>query len=121
MNIYDFNRAGYDSLPDMENKDIIEKLQSLLSDYLEANQLTYLMLLNNDKHYYTVFNVRDRNFPEYLVEEMMEIIYHIFNNKIKSIEYSEENDAIEIWGVYQDDELPSMFLLFDYDWGVVTV
>lgn len=121
MTLYEFNKAGYDSLPDMSMEDVQESLRKAFKETYDFHAPGYLMLLNNEKKYYTVFNIESIDFEETLIEELMDIIHYVFNDRIKSIEFTPEKDAIEIWGVYQEDELPSMFLLFEYNWGVITI
>lgn len=73
------------------------------------------MLLCNDIRYYTVFEVCD----EY-EEKVEDIIIECLQNKgvIQQINYNEDKNAIECWIKNEDGVF--MFLLFDYEWGVIT-
>lgn len=73
------------------------------------------MLLCNDIRYYTVFEVCD----EY-EENVEDIVIECLQNKgvIQQINYNENESAIECWIKNEDGVF--MFLLFDYEWGVIT-
>lgn len=75
------------------------------------------MLLNNDLHYYTLFKYIDLKIPERMANEILDIILHLGN--LKAVE--RDNDHIEFWIKNNRDEKCDMYMLFNYDRGVVEV
>ena len=73
------------------------------------------MLLCNDIHYYTVFN----KVPTITNDRIDDVIIECVTNigVLQQINENETHDAIEIW--IKNEKGCFMFLLFDYDWGVV--
>lgn len=123
MTLYEMNQAGYTSLPRMARSKIAEKKESI-SEWLRTsilpdhndNENIYLMLLNNDLHYYTVF-VWNESSPDALADEILSVVKNL--GTLKSIERSDDN-AWEFW-VTQANTSTDAYYLFDYTQGVIEV
>lgn len=75
------------------------------------------MLLNNESHYYTLFTFTDNFKFKELAQEIISIVLPL--GEIKSIEISENGQAMEFWIMY-DGEC-RVFYLFDYARGVIEI
>lgn len=114
MNMYEFNQIGYSSVPDMTTEEL-NKAKKNLKTFLQNNIADYYLLLNNESHYYTVFNyVNTLKFKE-MTETIMEIVLEL--GPIKAIEI--EDDKVEFWIMYENE--CKVFYLFDYTQGVIRV
>lgn len=112
---YEFNQQNYHALPNMP-ENAFEGARDNLVEWLENHKSTYYMLLNNDKHYYTVF-VNKTNWTKGLANEVISIARELGN--VKSIEKSNDNAAYELW--ISDDETCHCYFLFDYTQGVIEI
>ncbi len=112
------------------NKMIVAQLPSLISDAQLADgkaiikefthrylpfTMGHYMLLCNDIHYYTVFEVCNE-YEEAVEDIVLECLQNI--GVIQQINYNETNTAIECW--IKNEKGVFMFLLFNYDWGFIT-
>ena len=131
MTLYELNQAGYAALQKMA-KSKVEAMRSRVNEWLhnnlhqyDAKTNIYYMLLNNDTHYFTIFNWLAPNeekncgaMPEELSKEIFDIAKDL--GTLKSIEYNEKNDSWEFW-ITGQDAITRMYLLFDYTKGVIEV
>ena len=130
MTLYEMNQMGYANLPKMAKSEV-ETMKSKISDWLteilhiyDSETNIYFMLLNNESHYYTIFNWRalaaedGGGDSEGLIREIFSIIKDL--GTLKSIEPTETGDAWEFW-ITGQDAVTRMYLLFDYTRGVIEV
>ena len=121
MTLYEFNQTGYTNLPKMAKSEINtmkERVTSWINDIDKAHQdeeNVYFMLLNNESHYYTIFNWGE-SFGSEVADEIFSIVKDL--GTLKSIEPTETGDAWEFW-VTGQDAVTRMYLLFDYTKGVI--
>lgn len=114
MKLYELNQAGYASLPDLTDEEILKSKDTLLQ-FLTTFDSDVYMLLNNESHYYTVFMYNsDHNYIR-MAYEILDIAKEIGN--IKAIERN--GSVVEFWIMYEGE--CRMFAFFDYDRGVVRV
>lgn len=74
------------------------------------------MLLNNESHYYTIFMYEDYSYPySKMADWILDIVKDL--GDVKAIERN--GTVMEFWVMY-DGEC-RMFVLFDYEKGVVRV
>lgn len=111
---YELNKMVVSQLPPMTN-DEIDKAHELIKNYTHShNSLTgYYMLLSNELRYYTVFIV-NKNYDE----NVEDIVFECLNDMGTIKQINEAQDGIECWIV--NDDGCFMFMLFNYDWGIVT-
>ncbi len=77
------------------------------------------MLLNNDIHYYTMFVLKNQLNKIEMAREIINISKSL--GKIKDVVMPEKiGQGLEIW-IDTEDFGTLMFLLFDYDTGVIEV
>lgn len=118
MSLYEINQGIMSQLPPY-NEENIKKLITKITrwDIDEHVGVKYYMLLNNDKHYYTIFHSEDSAHNDFeslgkgVVILLQEMGYSIVSEEIDS-------DHCEIW--VKDDHETLAYLLFPYDQGVVT-
>lgn len=116
MNLYDLNKSIISQLETMINNEIGTKMK--LFDELHNNsQNDHYMLLCKDYNYYTIFEYDSMLSLPTFGALVCEIISNIGN--VKSIEFTETKDAIEIWIQPEEIEEVLVFYLFPYDAGVV--
>jgi hypothetical protein len=113
---YEINKMVIAKLPSLINKDQLAASRELIDKYTHKFSGTqhYYMLLCNELHYYTVFDVRDVA-NEDCADVVLECLQDI--GVIQQINKSDVEDAIECW--IKNDKGVFMFMLFNYDWGVV--
>ena len=111
VGLYDINKQIISQLPvlsDLEDKkNLIHKLHVEWGNF-------YYMLYGKEISYFTLFKVVE---PQYFGNEVIECLNNIGN--IKAIDFTEAQDAIEIW--VEDESGPTCLYLFPYDNGVVQV
>ena len=74
------------------------------------------MLLCKDYNYYTLFeseSILRKSFVDMVIETICPL------GNIYSIEFTEDQGALEIWIKPEDEAMPLAFYLFPYDIGVV--
>ena len=119
VSLYDVNKMAMPNLPDLTDEQIDAAKRKIAMFIKPESQ--FWMLLNNEKHYYTVFwikpflGVGNDDSPK-IEDEIVECLKEIGN--IKSIEQVDEN-AIEAWVIDKDDLEAYAYYLFNYDKGVV--
>lgn len=116
VNLYDLNKNIISQLEDI--KDFSEAI-ALLNSYNQNFQNDFYMLFGYDLKYFTVFtsyveDLDNKTFGENVISCLLNITPHI-----KSVDYNQDKDAIEIW-VEHKDELFVLYL-FPYDNGVVPI
>ena len=114
---YEINKMIVAQLPSLIKDSQLQTPRELIKEFTHRHitSVGYYMLLCNDIHYYTVFEVCD----EY-EENVEDIVIECLQDKgvIQQINPSENNSALECW--VKNENGVFMFLLFDYEWGVIT-
>lgn len=130
MTLYELNQAGYAAMPKMA-KSKIENAQIKINNWIKSTlkshseENIYYMLLNNDLHYYTIFNwcyVDSRigvsvSDSEDVVREIFAIVKDL--GTLKSIEFN-DNGAWEFW-ITSPNTTTNVYYLFDYTKGVIEI
>lgn len=107
--------------------------------------MEYFMLLNNEKHDYTVFQVPlwdlngaafqktpmyinsaqvrscyDENDiqPEYFISQVIEVVTS--RGKVHAIEFNTD-DTVDFWVQPANEDICYLYKLFNYNWGVIEV
>lgn len=118
--LYDMNKNIIQQLPVLSKKDIEEKVTDLSLSLGARYQ--YYMLLNNEKHDYTLFNFAEK--PTSCIDFRNDLIECLENRgQIASIERATGENAYEIWiktHSYYDEETEVLcYYFFPYDIGVL--
>lgn len=113
MNLYELNQAGYNSLPKMTGVELANA-QIKVHQFLCNTSAQFFMLLCNELHYYTIFDIENpsTNYMD-VVEELFGLVNEL--GIIKSIEVTDS--MVEFW-VTSNNET-HMYAFFDYDGGVI--
>ena len=111
IDLYDVNKQIIAQLPVLENLD--EKIV-LINNLHNQFGNQYYMLYGKEISYFTLFKIIQ---PIYFGNEVISCLNYI--GKIKAIDFTEAQDAIEIW--VEDSNGPTCLYLFPYDNGVVQV
>ena len=117
MTEYDVNKLVVAQLPALITEKQLAPYREMIREYTH-NHITsvgYYMLLCNDIHYYTVFEVCDE-YEEQVENIILECLQNI--GVIQQINKAENENAIECW--VKNEKGVFMFMLFDYEWGVIT-
>lgn len=116
MTLYEFNKAGYASLPAMDDEAIDKAIKNIIEPYITKTNGRYYMLLNNDKHYYTIFAATETGSSASLSDALISLVQSDLG-AIKSIEMDASDMAIEIWVAFESS--CEMYAFFDYTEGVI--
>ena len=118
MTEYEINKMIIAQLPSLITEKQLSKGKELIKEFTHNYfpfTMGHYMLLCNDIHYYTVFEVCDE-YEEKVEDIILECLQNI--GVIQQINYNENNTAIECW--IKNGKGVFMFLLFSYDWGFIT-
>ncbi len=118
VSLYDMNKQIVSQLPAL-NEEGIKEAKQIIRDYVysEQHEDDYYMLLCHELKYFTVF----ANDIECSREEVIEnVIIDCLNSvgEIKSIEPTEDKEAIEIW-ITEPEGGTYVMYFFDYGRGIV--
>lgn len=118
--LYDINKNLIKQEKTLTEGNLNSKIQ-IITDYIIKCNNYYYMLLCNERKDYTVFhwnnicNSKDaKEIAEILVKECL-----TNRGEIKSIELTQNKDAIEIWLVVEDEAY--VYYFFPYDKAVIEV
>ena len=109
MGLYDMNKQIISQLPILEDFD---KAMDDIWTLYETYHNKYFMLYGKEISYFTLFRIFDST---YFGNEVIDCLNNV--GDIKAIDFTEAQDAIEIW--IQDEDGPTCLYLFPYDSGVV--
>ena len=110
LSLLDLNKQIIGQQADLDVNIAKERIQSFK---FKNNDTRHFMLLSNEIHYFTVFNI-DKAAKETMEDAIIECVQNF--GVIKAVEVN-END-IDIWVKKSEDEV-IFFKLFDYDWGII--
>ena len=116
MTEYEINKMIVAQLPAMIKDTQLEPGKQIVKTYTHKHNtpVGYYMLLCNDIRYYTVFEVHnhsEENVEDIVIECLQD------NGVIQQINYNDNKTAVECW--IKNENGVFMFLLFDYNWGVI--
>ena len=118
---YDFNKDLVEKYEVVLTEEEIKKKKETIADFIEKKENNfYFMLLCHEKRDYTLFN-----FIDYKAIDTSRIcadeIVNCLNNrgKIKGIDVTKDNNAIEIW--ISNGKEAFVYYFFPYDSGVIEI
>lgn len=113
MGLYDMNKQIISQLPKLTEAELFDR--DLLINTLHAKfNNEFYMLYGKEISYFTLFRIFD---SIRFGNEVIDCLNNV--GDIKAIDFTEAQDAIEIW--IQDEDGPTCLYLFPYDSGVVQV
>ena len=111
MGLYDMNKQIISQLPELT--DLEDKHYTINNLHAKFNNF-YYMMYGKEISYFTLFKIIE---PQYFGSEVIDCLKNI--GIIKAIDFTEAQDAIEIW--VENENGPTCLYLFPYDNGVVQV
>ena len=117
VSLYDINKMTMVNFPDLTDEQI-DDAKRMIAKFISPKS-TFWMLLNNEKRYYTVFQLtknKDIILIKNIEDEVIDCLKEI--GSIKSIDQVDEN-TVEAWVVDKTDSEAYAYYLFNYDKGVV--
>ena len=118
VSLYDMNKQIISQLPTL-NEEGIKEAKQIIKDYVysKEHEDDYYMLLCHELKYFTVFTNDLECSPDEVIEN---VIIDCLNSvgEIKSIEPTEDKEAIEIWITEPEGNTYVMYF-FDYGRGIV--
>lgn len=113
MGLYEMNKQIISQLPKLTEAELFDR--DLLINTLHAKfNNEFYMLYGKEISYFTLFRIFD---SIRFGNEVIDCLNNV--GDIKAIDFTEAQDAIEIW--IQDEDGPTCLYLFPYDSGVVQV
>lgn len=112
LSLYDMNKQIISQLPPLEDMDAACKA---VNNLYEKTKNEFYMLYGKEISYFTLFRM-DK--PEWFFEELILCLHSI--GVIKAMDITEDESAVEIWVVDDDNEATCLYL-FPYDNGLVKV
>ena len=119
LTLYGLNKMIIPQMPSLTEEELTHKQKDIISFVMECLKNTggkYFLLLSRDIGYYTLFNTQYSLAENSIADEIYECLESI--GEIKSIEPTEDNDAIEIW-VVDSNNNAEPFYLFDWTEGTI--
>lgn len=116
MNLYDLNKSIVAQLPDIA--DFNEKIE-LINEFYQTSINQYYMLYGKEISYFTLF-AKQGDFYINGIESLGVNVIDCLKafKSVKSIDYTENKDAIEIWVSDEENNVTCLYF-FPYDNGVV--
>ena len=118
--VYSLNRKLVQEYEKDLTKEELDKKKDLFIEYIQHNnKCQYFLLLCNDKRDYTIFNYLNHTGKN--INEMADIFIECLTNrgKVKGIDLTQREDAIEIWISIENEAFAYYF--FPYDNGVIEI
>ncbi len=114
--LYDINKSIIENNIKELTEEEIEEKRKLIEALLQRTTNKYYMLLCNDRKDYTVFVNEENDLDEFLTILLKECLPN--RGIIKSIENTEDEQAIEIWLSIEGESY--CYFLFPYDEAIIT-
>ena len=115
MNMYDINKQIIAQLSPIDEEDMVVVKREIIRKYCDQMKAEYYMLLCRDINYYTVFRMDIKLADETIEDVLVDCANYI--GAIKSIGFTEDEQALELWMTNEEDTYAAYF--FPYDQGVI--
>ncbi len=117
LSLYDINKMVIPNLPDFTDEDF-EKATQKIKNFIKPGT-KFWMMLSNEKRYFTLFQLSPNktSLAPKIEEEAIACLKTL--GTVKSVELTEDGQAIEMWVIDNMDETPYVYYLFNYDKGVI--
>lgn len=116
ISIYELNKQVVAGLPTLTEEQTASAVEEI-NKYAEDRRAKYFMLLGKEMSHYTLFNRTKNELYFSIGQEVVDVLQSL--GEIKAIGLTEGNDAIEAWIVPFEQAASTLFMLFDYDEGVI--
>ena len=120
LSLFEYNRQLMEQLPAMSDE-ALYNAGDIINQYWIKTHNEFYMILNNAKHYYTIFTDVQTSFTTNEFSTLGDAVLTCCKEMgtIKAIDLNEETDAIEIWITTEEDT--DCYILFPYNNGIVTI
>jgi hypothetical protein len=115
MNMYDINKQIIAQLPVISGENLEAVKSGIIRKYCDQMKAEYYMLLCRDINYYTIFRIDTKLADETIDDVLIECAGNI--GEIKSVDFIEDAEALELWMTNEEDTYVAYF--FPYDTGVI--
>ena len=115
MSMYNINKQIIAQLPPIDEADMVAVKREIIRKYCDQMKAEYYMLLCRDINYYTVFRMDIKLADETIEDVLVDCANYI--GAIKSIGFTEDEQALELWMTNEEDTYAAYF--FPYDQGVI--
>ena len=118
MNLYDLNKSIVAQLPDITD---FKNYYTLITEFYQQTNNAFYMLYGKEISYFTLLHGIPYSFnTKKILEPFSKNVVDCLKafKAVKSIDYTENKDAIEIWVSDEEDNITCLYL-FPYDNGVV--
>jgi hypothetical protein len=115
MSMYDINKQIIAQLSPIDEEDMVVVKREIIRKYCDQMKAEYYMLLCRDINYYTVFRIDTKLADETIEDVLVDCANYI--GAIKSIGFTEDEQALELWMTNEEDTYAAYF--FPYDQGVI--
>lgn len=115
MNMYDINKQIIAQLPAIDEENMIAVKRDVIRKYCDQMKAEYYMMLCRDINYYTMFKIDLKQADETIEDVLVECAECI--GAVKSIDFIEDAQALELWMTNEEDTYVAYF--FPYDQGVI--
>lgn len=117
--LYDINKNAMKSIKELSYEERVAK-RKLVEDFITDTHNHYYMLLCNDRRDFTIVTLDAANKEKRAAAAFTVVDECLVNRgKIKAIDLTEHNDAIEMWLNIDDEEF--CYYFFPYDNAIVEV
>lgn len=119
LNLYDLNKQIMAQMPILTDEILTTKI-TLIDEFVKNTDNCHYMMYGKDIAYFTLFQ-RHADYTETVGEAAIDCLKNV--GEIRSIELTENKDAIEIWVhiPYVEEQLDTCLYLFPYDNALVKV
>lgn len=115
---YEINKMVVAQLPSLITEELLAPAKDVLVDFFDRyfnESEPYFMLLSNELRYYTVFHRVNKENTPIIEREVIECLQE--QGVIQIIDFDNSGNNVECW--IKNEKGTFMFLLFNYDWGVI--
>lgn len=116
LSLYDLNKTAIGSMPP-RTPEQLEKDKKIITDYFDAKNNKYFMMLNHELRYFTVLHRVPVKDADDVIENLVIELAFSVGDKIISINLDDAEQALEVW-ITKSGEVFCL-VIFPYDLGVV--
>lgn len=117
LSLYELNKAMYQNMEPLSQLKLTQETVNIAQWFSKEKGYKYFMLLNNERHDYTIFAFNSPNFA--LARQELVDLIAARGGQVVAIEYEHDTDAYEIWIKIEDEVY--MYMLFDCNDFVIEI
>ena len=117
LNEYAFNQSMMEQMPPIDEDTLRQNLGTLSAWFGSNIDFRYFMMLNNDLHDYTVFDVGSKNYYNASVE-LYECLK--YRGEVVAIDFNHDYDYYEVWIRHRTEEKICLYIIFPCNDFIIT-